>query len=293
MRPLLAALEKGSAAELRDLLDNFFRSSISQGLCGLAKDMTGRFFERKPSRYMRMQMLIDSVFRYRLLEKLLPGTQPSDLHVENIGNPYGIYVGSDFVRTGADYQYYYAKRISNMLAGKRDHPLVAELGGGIGGFAYFLNKVHPNGMTYLNLDLPAVLCISTYQLLNLFPDKRFLLYGERERVDNSVIAADDIALMPSFVIESLDENSVDISFNSYSLAEMDHPSIENYASHLSRITRQAIMHVNHVSQALVGADSFAFDLAKFEIVDRTQALWNLGRNRQCDEYEFLLARRVA
>jgi putative sugar O-methyltransferase len=288
LRPLLAALEEGNAEELRKLLDNFFRNSISAGLIGLATDMEGAFFKRRPSRYLRTQLLIDSIYRYRLLQELLPNTQPRDLHIENFGNPYGVYVGEEFLRAGVDYQYYYAQRVAQLLPGAR--ATVVELGGGIGGFAYFLNKARPRDLTYVNLDLPEILCISSYQLLNLLPDKRTLLYGESELINSQTIASYDLALLPSFLIESLDADSVDVSFNSYSLAEMDQPSIQNYVQHLSRISRGAILHVNHVADSLVSADNFAFDREKFELKSRTRALWNLGRNLTCDEYEFLLVR---
>lgn len=150
LRPLLAALETGDAIQLRDLLDNFFRNSVSQGLCGLAADMAGTFFTNPPSRYLRTQLLIDSVYRYRLLERLLLGTKPADLHIEDFGNPYGMFVEGEFLRTGVDYQYYYSKRVSQMLAGRSGRLTVAELGGGIGGFAYFLNKALSPGLTYIN-----------------------------------------------------------------------------------------------------------------------------------------------
>jgi putative sugar O-methyltransferase len=240
---------------------------------------------------MRIQLLIDSVYRYRLLERLVPGITPSDLKIEDFGNPYGMYVGNEFVRTSVDYQYYYAKKVAELLENDKRRSTVVELGGGIGGFAYFLNKLRSANLTYINFDLPEILCISSYQLLNLFPEKSFLLYGETARLDSDVILASDIALLPSFAVELLGADSVDVAFNSYSLAEMDLETIQNYSSQLSRISRRNIFHVNHVANALVGADSFSFDSKKFELVSRTRALWNLGRNLNCDEYEFLFKRR--
>ena len=170
---------------------------------------------------------------------------------------------------------------------------MAELGGGYGGLAYFLIKNCPSHFTYINLDLPEILCIASYQLLNLFPEKRFLLYGEAEHLDSTVIAAHDVALLPCFAVESLANHSVDVAFNSYSLAEMDWETIQNYTSHLSRISRKAILHVNHVRDVLVSADKFPFDMAKFELANRTRALWNFGMNHNCDEYEFLLTRKLS
>lgn len=290
LKPLISALRSRNATDLRDLLDNFFRSSISWGLCGMAGDMERMYFHNTPSRFALKKLLIDAVYRYRLLEQLLPETRPIDLHVEDFGNPYGIFVGDKFVRTGTDYQYYYAYAVSKLL-GPTGRRTVAELGGGIGGFAYFLNRLVPTDLSYVNLDLPEILCISSYQLLNLLPEKSFLLYGEAASINSSVIASHDIALLPCFAIEAMQENSVDVSFNSYSLAEMGRETIANYTSYLSRVTREAILHVNHVTNALIGADLFPFDDTKFELKRRERALWNLGRDLKCDEYEFLLIRR--
>lgn len=291
LKPLIEALQNRDVLGLRDLLDNFFRSSISWGLCGMAGDMEGIYFDGPPSQFALKKYLIDAVYRYRLLEKLIPEVHSSDLHIDDFGNPYGIFIGDDFVRTGTDYQYYYAHAVKQLLDPLDDHKVVAELGGGIGGFAYFLNRLVQNDLTYVNFDLPEILCISSYQLLNLFPDKKFLLYGEVDNISSSTISDYDIALLPCFSIDAIEENSVDVSFNSYSLAEMGREAVINYTHIISRVTREAILHVNHVTNALVSADLFPFDLTKFELARRERALWNLGRDLKCDEYEFLMKRR--
>jgi hypothetical protein len=293
LKPLIAALQNRDAVALRDLLDNFFRSSISWGLCGMPGDMEAVYFSKEPSRFVVKKYLIDAVYRYRLLEQLLPKIQAADLYIEDFGNPYGIFVGSEFVRHGTDYQYYYAHRVQELLEPTARRKVVAELGGGIGGFAYFLNRLMPANLSYVNLDLPEILCISSYQLLNLFPEKSFLLYGEVDTINSHTINSHDISLLPCFAIENMQENSVDVSFNSYSLAEMGSETVTNYTQLLSQITQQAILHVNHVAKALVSADAFPFDHAKFELVRRDRALWNLGRDLNCDEYEFLLERRAS
>lgn len=288
--PLIEALQRGDADALRELLDNFFRKSISAGLCGLPTDMEREFFTKKPDIYNRLRLLVDGLYRYRLLQRLIPGVTVDDLYVPDFGNPYGIYVNSKFMRNGVDYQYYYAKQVSEALSSIDGRKTVMELGGGIGGFAYFLTKIQDN-LTYINLDLPEILCISAYQLLNIFPEKRILLYGEIGTLTNDVIADYDIVLLPSYVIEEIATDSVNISFNSYSLAEIGPDSVVNYVNQISRVTRNGITHINHVSNAVMGGDHFEFDSDKFEIKSRTRALWNLGRNRNCDEYEFVLKRR--
>lgn len=288
LKPLLVALEKGDAIALRDVLDNFFRNSVSAGLIGLPVDMSEVFFGGKPpGRMMRTRLLIDQVYRYRLLEKLIPHVQPEDLYIEDVGNPYGLQIDNKFIRIGADYQFYYANRVKKLLDHSNGRSIVAELGGGIGGFAYYLKKCTNDDVTYINMDLPEILCISAYQLLNLLPEKRIALYGEVDCYDTKSLLGFDLLLMPSFIVESIPDNSVDVVFNSYSLAEMDQPTIWNYTKQLSRVCKKTIMHVNHVRDSLVSANDFPFDKEKFSLISCERAEWNLGRNLRCDEYEFL------
>jgi putative sugar O-methyltransferase len=293
LQPLLLALQTRDARRLQLLLDNFFRNSISAGLCGLATDMEAAFFKKAPNGYRRRQLLVDGLYRYRLLQELMPGVHASALAIPDVGNPYGLVLDGSFVRNGADYLYYYAHQVlAELAAAPVQRATVLELGGGVGGFAYFLHSLSRAPISYVNVDLPEILCISSYQLLNLFPAKNFVLYGENNAPIAQAIAESDIALLPTFSIEAIPDDSIDVAFNSYSLAEMAPESIRNYVDHIGRTTRTAILHVNHVSNALVGADEFPFDMRKFEVRRRSRACWNLGRNLRSDEFEFLLRRRV-
>jgi hypothetical protein len=114
-----------------------------------------------------------------------------------------------------------------------------------------------------------------------------LLYGEVETLNAQSLAKSRLVLMPSFVIEELADASVSLTFNSYSLAEMDPQTIRHYAGEISRVTQTSIFHINHVEQALLGAADFGFD-DRFTQVESRRAEWNLGRNLRSDEFEFLL-----
>ena len=35
------------------------------------------------------------------------------------------------------------------------------------------------------------------------------------------------------------------------------------------------------------SDDFAFDFDKFELISRAPALWNMARNKDMDEYEYI------
>ena len=81
--------------------------------------------------------------------------------------------------------------------------------------------------------------------------------------------------------------SVNLSFNSYSLAEMSPEAIATYIGHISRVTREFFLHINHTRHSLVGADNFGIDPARFDLIYRAPALWNLARNPDMDEFEYL------
>jgi putative sugar O-methyltransferase len=180
---------------------------------------------------------------------------------------YGVLVNCGF------YQHYYAKVLSRLLRGTRKR--VLELGGGHGGMAYFLIRDNPD-VTYIDFDLPENAALTAYYLLRAFPNKRVLPFGEEEDLSASII------IMPSFAITELADKSVDVAFNSYSLAEMSRETIDTFVSELMRLASEYILHVNHNRVSKVVADDFGIE-GKFDLLYKIPALWNRGM----DEYEYL------
>jgi hypothetical protein len=152
---------------------------------------------------------------------------------------------------------------------------------------YFLRDTK---FKYIGLDLPENIALQSYYLKSMFPDKDFLLFGDpclKERLNSHSF---DIALLPSFCIEYIESDSVDVSFNSYSLAEMTWPAIDNYLQQLGRITKSFFYHVNHTVWR-VSADEFRFDPRKFRLLLRFPTMW--GRDRKAptlDHHDFLYKR---
>jgi hypothetical protein len=279
----ITALSAGDRPAIEAMYRNFFRDPVSVGLHGLPVDMQEVYFSGHVRKRDAALYLIDAVYRYRLWQQLVPSGQSADLVRPDIGNPYGVFLDGNFVTPGAEYQQYYASQ--TLALGDADQKMtVFELGGGYGGYAYFVGKLAQKGVRYIDVDLPEVLALATFYLLCSFPEKKFVLYGETENYADQDC---DFLMLPNFAIDEIAAQSVDVIFNSYSLAEMSPEAIYAYVAQFGRIGRGHLLHINHVETALLGADSFRIENAGFELVYRKKALWNMGRNLNMDEYEFL------
>lgn len=284
---VISVLKNKDIVRLRNIYNNFFRDPCSHGLHGLPRDMKKYYFSNNISLYSKMLYLNDNIHRYRLWKTLLEDAfDVNNLSVPTIGNPYGIYIDGTFTNSGF-YNHYYAVQIAR-LCKEIKRPTVVELGGGYGSMAYFLSRDN-NNITYIDFDLPENTALTAYFMLSAFPDKNILLYGEDELNDDT-IRKNNIIIMPSFECTKLPEKSVDIAFNSYSLAEMSPDTINTFISEFMRIVRGYIFHVNHNRNSVVTADHFGIDQGRFELIYKTPALWNMGLNPDSDEYEYLYKR---
>jgi putative sugar O-methyltransferase len=164
-------------------------------------------------------------------------------------------------------------------------PVVAELGGGYGGMAYYLLRDNPN-VTYIDFDLPENMALTAYFLINSFPNKKIALYGEVE-INSETIRNYDGVILPNFMTHEFADNSTDLIFNSYSLAEMSENTISKYISEFTRISRNYILHVNHNERSVVKADDFKIEDNGFSLLYKIPALWNLVRDAEMDEFEYL------
>jgi putative sugar O-methyltransferase len=209
----------------------------------------------------------------------------------DFGNAYGYFKNNKFIRTGAEYLHYYASTIKNLLqSNKIDKKIIIEIGGGYGGLGYFLNKNIEN-LTYIDFDLPENMALTAYYLMCCFPEKKIMLYGE-DSIEN--INQYDIVILPNFCIDKMKANCADLVFNSYSLAEMSPATIQHYVDRIKLISKEYIFHVNHTNKSTsINADNFGFDSdAKFSLIYRAKAMWNMYRNYRCDEYEYLYKKTI-
>ncbi|MBL7703551.1 MAG: putative sugar O-methyltransferase [Ferruginibacter sp.] len=288
MQDIMPVLQSGDIPALRKAYSNFMREKCSTGLHGLAIDMHSNFFAKPvPGRLHSKMYLNDSNYRFDLWKSSFGNNgQVKALYMPEYGNSYGYYKDDNYIRTGAEYLHYYASSIKNLLSESgNNRKTIMEIGGGYGGLAYFLNK-NIEKLTYVDFDLPENMALTSYYLMCCFPQKKIMLYGE-DTLDN--IDNYDIVVLPNFCIDSIKENSADLIFNSYSLAEMAPATIQYYVARIKAISKKYIFHVNHTNKSTsINADNFGFDAdSEFLLIYRAKAMWNMYRNYRCDEYEYL------
>lgn len=289
LKEVMQALEECNTSELDKIYRNFWREPCSTGLIGLPVDMKRSFFgkNKKISYINKTLYLNDSIHRFNLWKKFLGQRYSVDSLISPlIGNPYGYFIENKFIKAGADYQHYYATRINDLLNEKQGRKVVAEIGGGFGGMAYYFIRDTKN-TTYIDFDLPENLALTSYYLLKAFPEKKVLLYGEAA-FDGAILADYDIVLMPNFLLDKLPDGTCDLVFNSYSLAEMSPQTISHYVLQSANLINKGgwFFHVNHTKHSLVSARDFPIP-DNFVLISEEFAAWNLGRNSDMDEYEFI------
>jgi len=287
MSEVMIALSEGDNAALEGIYNNFLRDKCSTGLAGIGgyERMTRNYFSGHINVKNARIYMKDVVHRFNIWKNEIGTSSDIDsLKGPLLGNPYGHYVNGIFIECSSHYNHYYATKIRHLQA-NGSHSKVLELGGGYGNMAYYLMRDSDN-LTYLDFDLPENFALTAFYLLSAFPDKKIALYGEID-LEKDNLESYDAILMPNFEIEKMSNDSVDLVFNSYSLAEMSHETINNYISIINQISKKYIFHLNHTKYSSMSADDFPIDTNKFKLVYRISAKWNKAINFAMDEFEFL------
>lgn len=153
--------------------------------------------------------------------------------------------------------YYYAKKIHKILCGSKD-PVVAEIGGGWGGFAYYLLKDNPE-IQYMDFDLPSVTPFIKRYLKEALPG-------------NSSISIKD----PDEFF-SLDKR-VDVVVNTHSFSEMAFETIKKYLAHAAKIAK--FLYIDNRNRRVHGETPInEFPVpADFKLLEKSNSPW-------CETYE--------
>jgi putative sugar O-methyltransferase len=286
MGEVIDAMTNRNSDQLEKIYGNFFRETCSIGLHGgVSANMCTDFFSGNITEHNKGLYMADIMHRFTIwLDSIGKTFSIDDLKSPVIGNPYGCYIDGVFFRHGVDYQHYYATMISRLVRSK-SHRVVLELGGGFGGLAYFLMR-NNSDLTYIDVDLPENMALAGFYLLSAFPDKNIALFGELD-LSSADIGQFDAVILPNFSIEDIETDSVDLTFNSYSLAEMSLSNVKNYVNQFNRISSKFIYHINHTKITQAKADEFNFDFNKFELISRAPAIWNMALNSDMDEFEYI------
>lgn len=274
---------------LRRMYRNFFRDRCSAGLSGLP--LTRIDTDSPVSNSSKQLHLIDGLHRVDLWKSRTAGRfRLADLKPPDIGNPFGLVLEGVFVRAGSEDQHYCAHRIIDLL-GSSEAPVVAEIGGGFGGMAYYLIRDYP-GVTYLNFDLPETIALASYYLLSAFPDAKATLYREAE-LGPETLRSSRIILMPGFAMPQMPPGSVDVAFNARILSDLTRESLHQYLPEIARTTRGHLLHLNRTEGSLAADAWLGTNAPCFKLVERRLSEWNNARTLRPNEMEYLYECRSA
>lgn len=178
-------------------------------------------------------------------------TAVSRLSYPQHGNQVGAYIDGSFVGVGSFFNEIYGSLLKGLIS-DRDRPVVADLGAGYGKLAYFTLR-DLDRFCFIDFDLAEPLCLAAYYLMQTWPEKSALLYGEE---DYSAQASGkyDLVFMPAHEIHKLGDKCVDLFVNKNSLGEMTSEAVVNYVGHIARSTARYFFHMNHEIYPNVYAD---------------------------------------
>ena len=164
---LKSGLKENDIDKFHFFLANFGTWKTYHGIeaTTLIRDNMGFFLKR---RYLQ-----DNFFykQLKMWKWFYNGLKPiSALTYPTYGNQSGAFIDGVFVGVGSFFNEIYGTMLSELIR-DIDHPLVAERGAGYGKLAYFTLRER-NSFTFIDFDLPEVLCVAAYYLMNGYAQKR-------------------------------------------------------------------------------------------------------------------------
>ena len=269
LRPVMRALEATDLNALQAMYRDFFRDSCSDGLVGknllLAKPSLRPSLRNVHERYF----LSDALHRLDYWSDLTAGRfSLRDLEGPRTGNPFGIMLDGTRIRTGSEYQHYCAHRIGNLLHG--NDGVVVEIGGGYGGMAYYLMRDFPE-LTYFDFDLPETIALASYYLLNAFPQKRFLLYGE-EVLTPEALGRYDVVLLPVSALSTVPSSFADLTFSSHTISDLSSAALIEYMKKVANITRGYFLYEG-LYKSSSDIHALIMDIPLFSLVEENRFQW--------------------
>jgi hypothetical protein len=149
---------------------------------------------------------------------------------------------------------------------------------------------------FILFDIPEVVAISSAFLITSLPNKKINLYGEGPI--SSTIKDFEIGIFPHFTIDNLENDSIDLFYNSCSFSEMDSASSRKYLSIIERCCRKYFMHDNHendlsfrqidgsLSKNIIGS-KLVPDLNNFKLIYKKIRTHGLPEDKSFVSYEYL------
>lgn len=282
LQPVIHALKTHDLSTLSAIYRNFFRNGCAAGLVGVPFGRSKEYFGPIISDLDCYYYLGDALRRIDYWEERTGNRFTLDtLTGPSVGNPFGVEIEGTLVPTGSEYQHFCAQRVIGQLGHVAN--VVAEIGGGFGGMAYYLLRDRP-GVTYLDFDVPESIALTSYYLMKAYPSLNFLLYGEKELTQEEISQA-DVILMPLFELEKLPQRSANVTFSSHAMSDVSPSIIGEYMKVIGRITQNCFLHIGNSRGASVISETISRSHASLGLEATHQSSWYKHKNSKASENE--------
>ena len=281
---LYSALLEGSIEEASTYLENFWRNKL-----GLIVKEYATFEALSKGEPDIIEPFLKSILRNYVIWKDIYHLPAERLKMQaSSGNPWGCMIDGVLVAPKATRYHHNALQLKNLLKAC-DGKVIGEIGAGYGALCHYVLK-ETSGVRYVDFDLPETLVLAAYYLISSFPNKQFFLYGEQE-LSGAALTASDVALLPNYTIRSVEDKSIDVFFNSFSLSEMPREVNAAYLDEIARLARAYFLHNNMDRSGVINrgferipASEFPIDENRFT---RLNTNYDLFRSHFGDYKEFL------
>ena len=117
--------------------------------------------------------------------------------------------------------------------------LFLEIGSGIGLLSVKLKKLFPNSKI-ISIDLPEVNCLQQYYHSQAFPKSKIFNYQlfKEKGINNFFKKNFDFAFLPPWAINSIKNDSIDMTINIHSMMEMNVEAVDEYMKNINRIVKK-------------------------------------------------------
>ncbi len=246
---------------------------------------------------IRSQFIDQMSYDYMVWENLFD-INPEELAVPPVGNPWGYYINNVMIAPKALRYNVLANQVTEITRDIKD-PVIAEIGAGYGGFAYYLLR-DKKKVTYVNFDLPEVLMIASYYLKRTLPHRKIFLYNSVLDFDSNILEEYDVILMPNWMLPLLPANSVDLFLNTFSLSEMSFATITEYMKQIERCCRGYLLHNNMDRKGVINlgyertpCSKYPIDKSKFKQIYKRYDLFQRLHFGRDGDYRELLYKRIS
>ena len=277
-----AALTRFDIAALQSMYENFYRDPCSKGLVGWPRSWGGAS-DREHIREAELSIMREeTLYRIECWRTHTGGRYSiSALESPDIGRPFGVRIDGTFIVPRSEYHHACACRIVELTSPGSSF---VEIGGGYGAMAYYLLRAATK-IRYTGFDLPETLALAAYYLGNAFPERALILYGEEANAIDQ-LPPGAIVLMPPWKIANLPDKSVDATFSSHLLCDLDPVAQTRYLTEIARFTKSLLVNCGREDDATIQA----FE-QHFHGIERRRTAWHLYRDPEAMECEQLLQPR--